>query len=63
LGLGEDDYGYFGKGTEGYVQYMEAFEDRGKRGGRKPPKRGGSGCLTVFAAVFVFFYILYQLTE
>jgi hypothetical protein len=58
------DYGYFGKGTEGYVQYMEAFENRGRRGGgRKPRRSGGSGCLTVFAVVFVFVYILYQLAE
>ena len=27
----KDDYGYFGKGTTGYVHYMEAFRRNGKR--------------------------------
>jgi hypothetical protein len=58
------DYGYFGKGVEGYVQYMESFEDRGKRGGgRGPRRRGGPGCLTVCAVVIFFFYIIYVVTE
>ena len=38
-----DDYGYFGKGTTGYVQYMQAFERN--NGGKKPPS-GKGGCLT-----------------
>lgn len=38
-----DDYGYFGKGTAGYVQYMQAFERN--NGGKKPPS-GKGGCLT-----------------
>lgn len=38
-----DDYSYFGKGTTGYVQYMQAFERN--NGGKKPPS-GKGGCLT-----------------
>lgn len=32
-----DDYGYFGKGVDGYVQYMEAFNgsNKGSAGGSK----------------------------
>lgn len=39
----KNDYGYFGKGTEGYIHYMQAQEEiSGKKGGGG--KRGG-GCL------------------
>ena len=39
-----DDYGYFGKGTEGYIHYMQAVNESNKGGGgKRPPK---SGCLT-----------------
>lgn len=40
------DYGPYGKGLDGYVHYMQAFneeEKRGGGGGKKPP--GGGGCL------------------
>ena len=39
-----DDFGYFGKGLTGYVQYMTAF-DRNKGGGKRP-SGGKGGCLT-----------------
>lgn len=55
-----DDYGYFGKGTEGYIHYMQAQEEiSGKKGGGG--KRGGNGgclgtllviCLLVFMCAF-----------
>lgn len=41
----KDDYGYFGKGIEGYVHYMQAFNRNNKNSGKKLPSR--SGCLTV----------------
>lgn len=40
----KDDYGYFGKGTTGYVHYMESFRRNSNGGGNKP--RGKSGCLS-----------------
>jgi len=37
------DYGYFGKGTKGYVHYNQAFQRNfGKGGGGGA--RGGCGC-------------------
>jgi hypothetical protein len=44
-----DDYGYFGKGTEGYIHYMQAQDEISgkKRGGGG--KRGG-GCLQAMLA-------------
>ena len=51
-----DDYGYFGKGTTGYVQYMEAYNRShgGGGGGRKP--RGG--CLTVLLTLTIGILLL-----
>lgn len=39
-----NDYGYFGKGTTGYVHYKQAFDRNGSKGpGRKNPKNGKPG--------------------
>ena len=35
------DYGYFGKGTDGYVHYMQAFNESQKSAGSS--RSGGSG--------------------
>ena len=35
-----DDYGYFGKGIDGYVQYMQTFNEVKKGGGGGPKKNG-----------------------
>lgn len=51
---GYGDYGYFGKGQDGYVHYMQSFHDNfGKGGGGGRPSGGGGGNL--LKAVF---YIL-----
>lgn len=50
--LGNGDYGYFGSGTEGYIHYMQSFEETNKGGGgggRKPSQNGG--CLTLIVTV------------
>jgi hypothetical protein len=54
----KDDYGYFGKGTTGYVHYMEAFK-RNNGGGKRPGGPKG-GCLStlVFLLLGVFFCIV-----
>ena len=39
-----DDYGYFGKGIDGYVHYMQAQDEGKKRG---PGGGSGGGCLSV----------------
>jgi hypothetical protein len=41
----KDDYGYFGKGTTGYVHYMESF-NRNNGGGGKRSGNPKSGCLS-----------------
>jgi len=52
----KDDYGYFGKGTTGYVHYMEAFKRNNNGGGKKP--RGKNGCLsTLLILIVVVFFI------
>ena len=38
------DFGYFGKGLTGYVQYMTAFDRN--NGGGKQPSGGKGGCLS-----------------
>lgn len=35
-----DDYGHFGKGINGYVHYMQAFNAKNKGGGKGPKKDG-----------------------
>lgn len=52
-----DDYGYFGKGTEGYMHYMQTFNDsfRKNGGGNRPPK---GGCFTQIIGIIAFFALL-----
>lgn len=44
----DDDFGYFGKGIDGYVHYNESFDRNFKGGGNGG---GGSGCLTAFLPI------------
>ena len=53
-----DDHGYFGKGTTGYVNYMEAFRRNSNDGGNKP--RGKSGCLSTLL-IMIIVVLLIQL--
>ena len=43
--MANDDYGYFGKGSTGYAQYMTAFNRNfgGSSGGRGGNHGGGGG--------------------
>lgn len=48
-----DDFGYFGKGLDGYVHYKQSFDDNFKNsGGGGNGGGGGSGCLTAFLPIF-----------
>lgn len=55
-----DDYGYFGKGTEGYVQYMQTFNhSNGSGGGQggdsgKPPANFGCGTVLIILGIIFF---------
>ncbi len=53
-----DDYGYFGKGTEGYIHYMQAQEKISgkKRGGGK--RGGNGGCLQTMLLAFCLLVLL-----
>lgn len=54
-----DDYGYFGKGTEGYVHYMQAVEENsGKKGGGGGKRGGNGGCLQTILLAFCLFVLL-----
>ena len=50
------DYGYFGKGSTGYAQYMTAFKrtQRGGGGGNG----GGAGCFLVLLGIIVLLAII-----
>ena len=57
----KDDYGYFGKGSEGYAHYKQAF-DRNFGHGKKPSGGGGnfdhgSGCLAVVGYILILLVI------
>ena len=54
--MANGDYGYFGKGTTGYAQYMTAFNRNfgGSSGGGGGGGDGsGCGCLITIAVVVV----------
>ncbi len=54
-----NDYGPFGKGTQGYITYLWAFNESQKRGGGGGSgPSGGSGCLTVFLLLVVIYLVL-----
>lgn len=42
----KDDYGYFGKGIDGYVHYMQAKAESEKGGGGGNRPSSGKGCLS-----------------
>lgn len=50
------DYGYFGKGSTGYAQYMTAFK-RTQRGGGGGGG-GGAGCFLVLLGIIVLLAII-----
>lgn len=54
------DYGYFGKGSTGYAQYMTAFKrtQRGGGGGGGGGNRGGAGCFLVLLGIIVLLAII-----
>ena len=54
------DYGYFGKGSTGYAQYMTAFKrtQRGGGGGGGGGNGGGAGCFLVLLGIIVLLEII-----
>lgn len=54
------DYGYFGKGSTGYAQYMTAFKrtQRGGGGGGGGRNGGGAGCFLVLLGIIVLLAII-----
>lgn len=54
------DYGYFGKGSTGYAQYMTTFKrtQRGGGGGGGGGNGGGAGCFLVLLGIIVLLAII-----
>lgn len=54
------DYGYFGKGSTGYAQYMTAFKrtQRGGGGGGGGGNGGGAGCFLLLLGIIVLLAII-----
>ena len=54
------DYGYFGKGSTGYAQYMTAFKrtQRGGGGGGGGGNGGDAGCFLVLLGIIVLLAII-----
>ena len=54
------DYGYFGKGSTGYAQYMTAFKrtQHGGGGGGGGGNGGGAGCFLVLLGIIVLLAII-----
>ena len=62
--MANDDYGYFGKGSTGYAQYMTAFNRNfggsfggGGNHGGGGGDGGGCGCLIAIAVIVVLIRI------
>ena len=57
--MANGDYGYFGKGSTGYAQYMTAFNRNfgGSFGGGGGGDGSGCGCLIAIAVVVVLVLI------
>ena len=58
--MANDDYGYFGKGSTGYAQYMTAFNRNfggSSGGGDGNHGGGGCGCLIAIAVIVVLILI------
>ena len=57
--MANDDYGYFGKGSTGYAQYITAFNRSfgGSSGGGGGGDGGGCGCLIAIAVIVVLILI------
>lgn len=57
--MANDDYGYFGKGSTGYAQYMTAFNRSfgSSSGGGGGGDGGGCGCLIAIAVIVVLILI------
>lgn len=58
--MANNDYGYFGKGSTGYAQYMTAFNRNfggSSGGGGGNHGGGGCGCLIAIAVIVVLIRI------
>ena len=56
--MANGDYGYFGKGSTGYAQYMTAFNRNfGSSSGGGDGDGSGCGCLIAIAVVVVLVLI------
>lgn len=57
-----NDYGYFGKGTEGYIHYKKTFDRTygSGGGGNRHNRNNNTGCfpLVCIAALIVFLILL-----
>ena len=54
-----NDYGYFGKGTTGYVHYMQAFNRSFGNGGGSNGGGSGNGCGCLIAAVIIAVFLIF----
>ena len=52
------DYGYFGKGSTGYAQYMTAFKRTQRGSGGGGGNGGGAGCFLVLLGIIVLLAII-----
>lgn len=52
------DYGYFGKGSTGYAQYMTAFKRTQRGGGGGGGNGGGAGCFLILLGIIVLLAII-----
>lgn len=58
MGLFPNDFGPYGKGTTGYIHYMQAFKESQKSGGSGGGASGNSECLTVRFVILAIYGIL-----
>jgi hypothetical protein len=60
-----DDYGFYGKGLDGYVHYTQSVDEiskgnRGGGGGKQPSGNGRGSPIVVIAIIILIIYIIYR---
>lgn len=53
----DQDYGYFGKGLDGYVHYKQAFDRSSRSSGGGPGPDRNAGCLAMVIYIAILLVI------
>ena len=66
--MSDDDYGFYGKGLDGYVHYTQGVEEAEKGSSGGGPKKSGDGsttkgCIAIIVIAVLIYCIIKTLLE